>query len=118
MIRRTCPVSDDPDGSKLCPQGTISFFSLMPSSSEALEPRVLKFGTGVQCNMVFQNFEKLGGPKIRGVKILDFLKIFISIISGRNMPRYTNLGQKNFRCKKLRNFSKILHYDFDPAGDV
>ena len=63
MVRRTCPVSDDPDGSKLCPQGTISFFSLMPSSSEALEPRVPKFGTGVQRNMVFQNFEKLGGSK-------------------------------------------------------
>ena len=32
----TCHVSDDPIGSKLCPQGTISFFSLMPSSSETL----------------------------------------------------------------------------------
>ena len=32
----TCHVSDDPEGSKLCPQGTISFFSLMPSSSETL----------------------------------------------------------------------------------
>ena len=34
----TCHVSDDPIGSKLCPQGTISFFSLMPSSSETLWP--------------------------------------------------------------------------------
>ena len=34
----TCRVSDDPIGSKLCPQGTISFFSLMPSSSETLRP--------------------------------------------------------------------------------
>ena len=32
----TCHVSDDPEGSKLCPQGTISFSSLMPSSSETL----------------------------------------------------------------------------------
>ena len=31
-------VSDDSIGSKLCPQGTISFFSLMPSSSETLRP--------------------------------------------------------------------------------
>ena len=31
-----CHVSDDSIGSKLCPQGTISFFSLMPSSSETL----------------------------------------------------------------------------------
>ena len=34
----TCHVSDDSIGSKLCPQGTISFFSLMPSSSETLWP--------------------------------------------------------------------------------
>ena len=34
----TCHVSDDPIGSKLCPQGTISFFSLMPSSSGTLWP--------------------------------------------------------------------------------
>ena len=34
----TCHVSDDPIGSKLCPQGTISFFSFMPSSSETLRP--------------------------------------------------------------------------------
>ena len=33
-----CHVSDDSIGSKLCPQGTISFFSLMPSSSETLRP--------------------------------------------------------------------------------
>ena len=32
----TCHVSDDPEGSKLCPQGTISFSSLMPFSSETL----------------------------------------------------------------------------------
>ena len=32
----TCHVSDDPEGSKLCPQGTISFSSLMASSSETL----------------------------------------------------------------------------------
>ena len=74
MVRRTCPVSDDPEGSKLCPQGTFPFSSLMPSSSDTFGARDTKFGTGVQCNKVFQNFEKLGGPKIRGVKILDFLK--------------------------------------------
>ena len=34
----TCHVSDDLIGSKLCPQGMISFFSLMPSSSETLWP--------------------------------------------------------------------------------
>ena len=34
----TSHVSDDSIGSKLCPQGTILFFSLMPSSSETLWP--------------------------------------------------------------------------------
>ena len=33
-----CHVSDDPEGSKLCPQGTFPFFSLMPSSSGILRP--------------------------------------------------------------------------------
>ena len=40
----TCHVSDDSIGSKLCPQGTISFFSLMPSSSETVGPIDTKFG--------------------------------------------------------------------------
>ena len=53
----TCHVSDDPKGSKLCPQGTISFSSLMPSSSDTLRAGDTKFGTGVQCNKVFQNCE-------------------------------------------------------------
>ena len=34
----TCHVSDDPEGSKLCPQGTFPFSSLKPSSSETLRP--------------------------------------------------------------------------------
>ena len=34
----TCHVSDDSIESKLCPQGMISFFSLMPSSSETVRP--------------------------------------------------------------------------------
>ena len=55
LVRRMCHVSDDPVGSKLCPQGTIPFFNIMPSSSETLRPGDTKFGTGVQCNKVFQN---------------------------------------------------------------
>ena len=62
-------------------------FVVAKRNRETLEPRVPKFGTGVQCNMVFKNFEKLGGPKIRGVKILDFPKNFIFIISGRIMSK-------------------------------
>ena len=50
----TCHVSDDPGGSKLCPQGTFPFSSLMPSSSDTLKARDTKFGTGVQSNKIFQ----------------------------------------------------------------
>ena len=46
----TYHVSDDPKGSKYCPQGAISFFSLMPFSSDTLGPRVTKFGTQVEAN--------------------------------------------------------------------
>ena len=38
LVWDVCHVSDVSIGSKLCPQGTISFFSLMPSSSETLRP--------------------------------------------------------------------------------
>ena len=57
MVWRTCPVSDDPEGLKLCPQGTISFSSLMPSISDTLGAKDAKFGTGVQCNKVFQHLK-------------------------------------------------------------
>ena len=57
LVWRMCHVSDDLVGSKLCPQGTIPFFSLMPSSTETIGPRDTKFGTGVQGNKVFQNCE-------------------------------------------------------------
>ena len=50
----TCHVSDDPIGSKLCPQGTISFFSLMPSSSETLRPIDTKFGIRMRGNKSFR----------------------------------------------------------------
>ena len=42
----TCHVSDDSIGSKLCPQGTFPFFSVMPSSSDTLRAGDNKFGTG------------------------------------------------------------------------
>ena len=47
-------VSDDSIGSKLCPQGTISFFSLMPSSSETLRPIDTKFGIRMRGNKSFR----------------------------------------------------------------
>ena len=58
------------------------FFSLMPSSSDTLRVRDTKFGTGVQCNKVFQNWENLGGSKILVGQNFDFSKkkIFSSFL--------------------------------------
>ena len=39
LMGYTCHVSDDPEGSKLCPQGTFPFSSLMPSGSDTLRAR-------------------------------------------------------------------------------
>ena len=50
LVWHTYHVSDDPKGSKYCPQGAISFFSLMPFSSDTLGPRVTKFSTQVETN--------------------------------------------------------------------
>ena len=50
LVWHTYHVSDDPKGSKYCPQGAILFFSLMPCSSDTLGPRVTKFGTQVEAN--------------------------------------------------------------------
>ena len=74
LVWNTYHVIDDPEGSKLCPQGAISFFSPMPSNSDAIGPRVTKFGTQVKTNKGYSSIQILGGPKIRGVKILDFRK--------------------------------------------
>ena len=50
-----CHVSDDPEVSKLCPQGTFPFFSHMPSSSETLRPIDTKL-------MPFDAFHKVFQP--------------------------------------------------------
>ena len=52
-----CHVSDDSIGSKLCPQGTISFFSLMPSSSETVWPIDTKFGIRMRGNKSFRTWK-------------------------------------------------------------
>ena len=50
LVWHTYHVSDNPKGSKYCPQGAILFFILMPCSSDTLGPRVTKFGTQVEAN--------------------------------------------------------------------
>ena len=50
----TCHVSDDSIGSKLCPQGTILIFSLMPSSSETVGSIDTKFGIRMWGNKSFR----------------------------------------------------------------
>ena len=57
----------------LAPGGIYSgilFFSLLPSSSDTLEPRDPKFGTRVHVSKGYPNIHNLGGPKIRGSKFL------------------------------------------------
>ena len=63
-----------PEGSKLCPQEAISFFSLMPSSSDTLGPRDPKFGARVHVNKGYPRMHHLGGFQKLEVKIIDFWK--------------------------------------------
>ena len=89
-------ISDNPEDSKLCPQGTISFFSLMPCSSDTLGRNFTEFGTGVQCNKDFQKMKKIGVKKLGGVKNLNF-RNFILIISERIMTKYIKLDKKWYK---------------------
>ena len=81
LVWNTCHVSDDPEGSKLCPQGAISFFSPMPSTSDALGPRVTKFGTP-EGHQIWYQQEQFIYINFRGGQNFGFSKNFIFIISG------------------------------------
>ena len=59
-----CHVSDDPEGSKLCPQGTFPFFSLMPSGPDTLRAGVTKFGTGGDLDTRYPVKQKKLTPQI------------------------------------------------------
>ena len=70
LVRRMCHVSGDPEGSKLCPQGTIPFFSLMPLAQRPLDPGTPNFVQGCRVTrsfkiMKFRGVQKLGGSKFR-----------------------------------------------------
>ena len=59
----TCHVSDDPEGSKLCPQGTFPFCSLMPSSSETLRPIDTKLMSFDAVSQGLSTLKNLGGSE-------------------------------------------------------
>ena len=61
-----------PRGQNCAPRGQFYFFSLLPSSSDTLEPRDPKFGTRVHVSQGYPNIHNLGGSKIRGSKFLIF----------------------------------------------
>ena len=63
LVWSTYHACDDPEGSRLGPQGAIFFFSPMPSSSDTLGPRVTKFGTQVKTNKGYSSIQILGGSK-------------------------------------------------------
>ena len=68
-----------PEGSKLCPRGQFYFFSLLPSSSDTLEPRDPKFGTRVHVSKGYPNIHNLGVKKLGGQNFgfMDFFDFFV-----------------------------------------
>ena len=105
-----CQVSFDSEGSKLTPQGSILFFSLMPSSSDTLWRNFTKFGTRVQCNKGFQNMYKLGGWKNRGSKFWISKKMsFLTFLDElwRKKEEYKNFQ----KIPKIQNFDPLI---FEP----
>ena len=90
-----CHVSDDPVGSKLCPQGKIPFFNIMPSSSHTLWQNFTKFGTGVQCNRGFKIQKFRGVQNLGGSKFWIF-RIFYFHHFWANYAKINKLGVQKF----------------------
>ena len=90
----------------------------MPSSSDTLRVRDTKFGTGVQCNKVFQNWENLGGSKILGGQNFDFSKKNYFHHFWANYAKINKFWSKKIFDAKNLKFFEIPHYDFGTAGDV
>ena len=55
-----------PRGQNCAPRGQFYFFSLLPSSSDTLEPRDPKFGTRVHVSKGYPNIHNLGVQKLGG----------------------------------------------------
>ena len=72
-----------PRGQNCAPRGQFYFFSLLPSSSDTLEPRDPKFGTLVHVSKGYPNTHNLGVQKLGGQNFwfLEFFEIFCILLS-------------------------------------
>ena len=72
-----------PRGQNCAPRGQFYFFSLLPSSSDTLEPRDPKFGTRVHVSKGYLNIHNLGVQKLWGQNFgfLEFFENFCICLS-------------------------------------
>ena len=77
LVWIVCQWENQPRGVKIVPPGgNFIFFSLLPSSSDTLEPRDPKFGARVHVSKSYPNIHNFRGFKNLGAKILDFCFFF------------------------------------------
>ena len=96
----------------------------MPSSSDALGPRVTKFGTQVKTNKGYLSIQILGGPKIRGSKFWIFEKFHFHHF-WTDFDKIPKMVFKKFWGSKFWIFeifdilkTKPSHYNFDIQGKM
>ena len=104
LVWNMCHVSDNTEGSKLCPLSTISFLSLMPSSSDTLSRNFKNLVLGCSAAKVLKNANFFWVQKIRGH--FEFSDCFYFIISERIISNYTKWGIFYF-FGKISNFRKL-----------
>ena len=87
------------------PGGNFIVFSLLPSSSDTLGPRYLKFDTRVHVSKSYPNMHNLGGQKIRGSKFFNFIFLIFNFLiffsfflhnSSKNVENGIFLGNSKF----------------------
>ena len=90
------------------PGGNFIFFSLLPSSSDTLEPRDPKFGTRVHVSKGYPNIHNLGVQKLGGQNFgfFEFFEnfcIFLSFFIIR--PKMLKMA-----FLKIRNFDPLFFH--------